>query len=359
MIGQIKHIDRRFSYTKVVKGTESERFFDGLAKEIYPSAVEYRRKATKPMNRFSPISIVLMDHKRPVGRFTLYENTELRYKGEKTVVLGSYECVDTPEAHKALLGLAEHLAVKRFASWIIGPMEGSIWERYRFRTAHRQPAFLFEPDQVRAYPAHWEKNGFVPVMDYLSNIDRTMRFDEVQLDRMYDKYRKNGAVIRSFDMNRVDSELEKLAHLSNEAFSGGFLFTPVPLKIFVEKYVQVLPMMDPELTYLVEAPDGRLDAFLFVIPDAYDPTGRTLIIKSMAVRRGSPYRGIATWLARHLNRVAGQKGFTAVIHALMRADNLSVNASHRYTNECYARYKLYAKKTAAIEQEYSKSTFIL
>ena len=334
----------RYRIHRVSAGTREDHDFIQVPHLVYPDQREYGQKATRPALHLNPERYLMMRGKYPVGRFALYRNEGLRYRGQTAVLLGSYECINDPGAHEALLGFAVRSARQRSADWLIGPVEGSIWERYRFRTTDTNPLFLLEPGQDPSYPGYWEKYGFHPIMDYLTNVDETLSYDDGQLDRMWRRYVDRGAVIRPFDKSRAEEELVRLARLSNIAFAGSFLFTPITVEDFVSKYKRILPMMDARFVWLVEGQDKRLEAFLFAIPDLYDREGRTLLIKSMAVRPDSSYRGIATWLARHLNRVATSAGYARILHALMRRDNLSVNASLRYTKQCYAEYSLYGMK---------------
>jgi len=146
-------------------------------------------------------------------------------------------------------------------------------------------------------------------------------------------------------MDQFEDELLRIGELSNEAFSNNFLYTPITLEDFVSKYRQLKELIRPELVWLVEdRKGGRLQAFLFAIPDYLDPSGKTLIVKSMARRKTTSFKGIGSYIAGKATQLAKQMGFTKVIHAMMLKDNASVNVSEIYANKSYKAYTLYGKK---------------
>jgi len=275
------------------------------------------------------------------GRFAIYENTELKFKGQQAICIGSYECVDDESVAKILLQHAKDICRDRGYSIAIGPMNGSTWNSYRFRMNSTIPFFL-EPNQSVGYNAQFEKNEFETIATYVSNTDEELNFDKAKLLKFQEHFELKGAKIRNFNLDRLEDEFEKMAKLCNRAFQDNFLFTPIDTKRFIEKYKALSTLLNPELVWMVENEQGELDAFLFAIEDFLDKKNKTLIIKTMAVKPKSSFVGIATFLARKTIQIADGMGYTKIIHALIHKGLKSENASDKFSQEIRNTYKLYA-----------------
>jgi len=95
---------------------------------------------------------------------------------------------------------------------------------------------------------------------------------------------------------------------------------------------------------LIENPKGELWALCFAVKDLKDPTGKTLILKTLARLKEAPLKGIAYFLGILTGAEAAKKGYTKIIHALMRSNNASVKASDKTSGEVISEYVLYGKK---------------
>ena len=317
-----------------------------------PHQLHGHRSSSTPNGRMPavymhPQCYVLMQGHRAVGRFALYENPHMRHQGQRVALLGCYDSVSDPRVHRILLTHAILRARLLKAQWLIGPMEGNIWETYRFRTTDSSTPFLLEPTNPANYPSQWEAAGFSVVQTYQTNIDTQPRCDRPQLMRMYERYRAKGLRIRCISFHRAEEELHAIAQLCNEAFRQSFLFTPLDPARFVAKYRTLLPLLDPSWIWLAESPTGRLEAFVFALPDVLAPDHKRLIIKTIATRPDTPYRGIAVWLARWMTYTARTHGYRSILHALIRSDSPSLNASRHFAQHTYARYALYGLRLNA------------
>ena len=87
-----------------------------------------------------------------------------------------------------------------------------------------------------------------------------------------------------------------------------------------------------------------MQALIFSIKDHFDVSNETLIIKSMARKISSSYRGIGSYLAGKTIQIAKESGYKKVIHALMIKDNASLRISEKYTRQAYKSYTLYGVK---------------
>lgn len=240
--------------------------------------------------------------------------------------IGQFRADDAESGAQLLRRACARLA-ERGCTRAVGPMDGSTWCNYRLVTERgAEPAFFLEPDT----PAHWAecfaRAGFGVLARYCSSLQDGLAVDGVRLARVAS--RTAGIRLRHFDPEHAERDLGAMHALALEAFRNALLFSPITREAFAARYARVLPFVRPELVQLAEQ-GGELVAFLFALPDALEPAPRTVILKTVAVRRGRAYAGLTQLLAARAAAAACSMGFTRVIHALMHEDNVSFNWSAR------------------------------
>ncbi len=285
---------------------------------------------------------VLLQDSIPVGRFAIYKNDLLRFQGESAICIGAYECIDDDFVAAELLTSAVDLCKDLGAKNIIGPMHGSTWNRYRFKTSNKDNSFFLDVNNPEYYNKQFLQSGFSEIGQYCSNLDADLKCDSEQLASFKLHFEKKGAIVRNIDMNNLEQELYSIADFCNHAFANNFLFSPIKPKLFVSKYMALGALMDPKFIWIVEDDKAEIHSVCFVVKDVTDPTGKTLIIKTVATKIGSPFRGISTYLCRSLIQLAKNLGYERIVHALIKVDNLSMQASAKFGNT-YCKYSLYGK----------------
>jgi len=285
---------------------------------------------------------VLLDEGVPVGRFAIYKNEDLRYQNKPAVCIGAYACVDDEYVAAKLLENATTQCKDLGYNFMIGPMNGSTWNQYRFKTSNPSDSFFLDVNNPSYYNQQFENAGFNTVSKYFSNLDESLSYDEGQLDKFKSYYEDKGAIIRNIDLKSLELELTRIADFCNIAFANNFLFTPIDKKVFVEKYLQLGALMDSRFVWIVEDDKKEIQAVCFSIKDVTDKSGKTIIIKTVAVRPNSPFKGVGTYLCRNVMRFASSIGYNRIVHALIIENNISLNASEKYSNS-FCEYELYGK----------------
>lgn len=281
---------------------------------------------------------------QPVGRFALYNNPFIKFDGYKTLLIGSYECINDVSISDSLLAFAKATAKQLGAEQIIGPMEGSTWNNYRFSNNNDHPNFFMEPYHHVFYNHHFTNAGFESIATYLSNLGQTDCFDKDFIQSFEEKYRNEGYVIRNIDLADFKNEITKIGELSITGFAGNFLYSPISIDQFVDKYEKIKPYLDPQLIWLIEGQNETLQAFVFGIKDYNDSTNKTLIFKSMVRSPHTKLKGAGYYLSSKLIEKGHVLGYTQIIHALMIADNASVGISKGHSGKPYKSYSLYRLK---------------
>jgi GNAT superfamily N-acetyltransferase len=224
-------------------------------------------------------------------------------------------------------------------------MDGNTWRRYRFITERGEaPPFFMEPDNPDEWVSHWTAAGFTPLATYTSAVNDDLSVEHPGTDAVKDSLDAAGISIRRFDSGQADAELRRIYDLSLRAFSGNFLYTPIPEQEFMAGNRALLPHIRPELVLMAER-GADLAGFIFAIPDLLQ--GRrgeaidTLILKTMAVDPGCRGVGLGGVLMDDVQRQARGLGFRRAIHALMHEHNRSRTLSDRYAHTI-RRYTLFS-----------------
>ena len=333
-----------FKIVKTLPGDQQFALFNGLPGKLYDPASMRFQLGNDPVSTHLEGCYLLLKDNEPAGRFAFYENTELKYNNKAAACIGSYECIEDQETSDELILHAIHLAKNKGYAWLIGPMEGSTWNNYRFSKHNQHMNFFMEPYHHIYYNQQFQQAGFSAIADYYSNMDQTLDFDGEKLNKAEKHFIDTGALFRKIDMNNFEIDLAGIAQLSVDAFSNNFLYTPIAVDTFVSKYKNLKRFFNPNLVWIVEDAKAEMQAFVFAIEDHMDPHHETIIVKSMARKQSSTFRGVGSYLAGKIVQIARGMGCKKMIHALMIRDNASIQISKEYTGDEYKSYTLYGLK---------------
>ncbi len=285
---------------------------------------------------------LLMRNNEAVGRYALYTNEQLQYQDHKVICIAAYACIEDDTIAEILLNQATNLCRDLGYTFIIGPMKGSTWNAHRFSTDSDRPYFFSDLHNPLYYNEQFLNNNFYPIAHYSSGIGELQKPSADTMGNLEKYYEGKGAVIRNIDLENLKKELYKIAEFSNQAFANNFLFTPLNPDSFVQKYMQLRSLMNRDLIWLVENDKQELQSFIFAYPDFYSTKEKGLIIKSVAGKGDSPFRGITTFIFKKLLNQAYYSGYRKVIHAFIHNSNLSLTTSKKYPLK-YKQYALYGK----------------
>jgi GNAT superfamily N-acetyltransferase len=166
------------------------------------------------------------------------------------------------------------------------------------------------------------------------------------LEALEAKFQSLGLGIRPFDSSRPARELDLIHSVSQAAFRGSLLYTPIERQAFVDLYLPICNVIDPHLVLLAERGDQPV-GFIFGVGDLNQRTRGdpmdTLIVKSLAILPDRRYAGLGTVLLDRCQQAARKLGFQRAIHALMHEGNDRVaRLSSRYGRP-FRRYSLFAR----------------
>jgi len=256
--------------------------------------------------------------------------------------IGQFHCVDRESGRRVLDRACEALRDAGCAR-AAAPLDGDTWHSYRCLTGGEgsAPRFLLEPwngpepvDALRAA-------GFAPWARYsssriaLESVDTAARWKRVE-----DRARRHGVLLRRWNPDRAESELDRLFALSKAAFRDNFLYTPISRESFLALYRPAVPLVSPEFVLLAERGDETV-GFVFALPDTCAPEGKRLVVKTLAVHPSCRRLGLGALLVHRVQEAARKAGFREAIHALQYEDNASLQITARQAGEPIRSYTLF------------------
>ena len=311
--------------------------------EEFPNSI-YQKKypSDKIDEKHLDSCIYILKDQEVVGRLAIYRNSQLRYLGEGTLAFGNYECVDDLEVSRLMLNHVCEQAHIRNINQVIGPINGSTWNDYRFLDKEFSPRFIFEPVQKNYYPNQLVDVGFQTIQKYASSLDTALKYDPNRLERFDQLMRQHQLIVRNIRLSDFEHELRSIGVFCNEAFSQNFLFTPIEINDFVTKYMGIKNLLSEDLMLLVEDEKGKIMAILFAFIEPQNP--QWIVLKSLAKSHECPIQGMTAYLIDYLYRKVEQTNIKGCLHAYMMEGVSSYNSSvRRYKSEVIHRYSLYSK----------------
>lgn len=282
---------------------------------------------------------------RALVQAVLFDNPGLSPPGQKTFMIGHYDSVDDLEASTFFLRAVEIWAAENAAERLIGPMNGSTWEDYRFGLDPQKAPFFTEPVHQPYYPEQFEKAGFTVLASYTSRFTRTLNVESSYLGPVQRRLDRLRVRIRNLDTDRWEEETERLHAFCQTVFRSSFLFTGVDLTDFRAKYEVLRHLARPGFIRVAQRA-GQTVGLLLSLDDRYNLSEKGLIFKTIARAPGLEYAGLVHLMASSVLERARADGYVYAVHAFMHETNISENVSRRFVGEPYKKYALYIKRPA-------------
>jgi hypothetical protein len=318
--------------------------FEDLPKQSYPGKNVGAKKLDDHNSSFVHSYYVLLDTAQPKARAVLYQNPGLFYKGETVTTIGNYECVEDDSISNFFLQHIIKEAKTLNRGFLIGPMNGSTWDNYRFSLHNNFENFLLEPYHPVYYNQQFRSAGFNHVAHYSSRINTDFFSDEETVLMKEKRLFDNGLKLRNIDLHNFDKELKKLYPFVNAAFKNNFLFSPIVMPAFIEKYKKIADFINPEFVLIAEDRKDNIVGFIFCYDDLLNKKEKSLVIKTLARDQSKSWSGLGAVMANRIITLAKARGYQSIIHAFMIDDGNSSESSMRFLGNIYKEYVLYGLK---------------
>ncbi len=240
-----------------------------------------------------------------VGRATAYVNGAVSVDGGPLGTIGEFESAEDPDAANAIVDEACFWLASRGCKTVWGPMNGSIWQPYRFMTGGFEDVpYYGEPYNKPYYPALFEAAGFKPFKQWVSVFTQgeATRAMADRTRKRHDAALEAGYRFRRLDLKRYRDDLLLLRQLISDSFAGFTGFHPISEEAFMTLYGDLKAIALPELIQFLQGPGGEVVGYICMLPDypqgirAMD--GRTDVLAKMRflLARGRPTAYVALYL---------------------------------------------------------------
>ena len=174
-----------------------------------------------------PYQLFMINNEHLKGRVLAY------YREDKGS-LGWFEANTESEEVVELLKMAINWLKEKGCTEIVGPVNGSTWNNYRFNLTEEFPVSLGEPFQPLFYPELWRKAGFVEGVNYFSTtIPKEMFPQKLTWEEGEHFVRSMGFSLHHFPENISDETHEKFRLFYNISFQTNPYFEPIELEEFI------------------------------------------------------------------------------------------------------------------------------
>lgn len=196
-------------------------------------------------------------------------STEHRQEdGAPLGMLGQFEALERPEAVRDLLQEACTWLKSQGCTAVAGPIDGDTWHKYRFNLGpFDAPPFLKEPYNPPYYPEHWEAFGFRTWQTYHSRRVPDIDAARTGMDKRWCSVLERGFRFDGIDVAQFEPYLERLYAMVQVIFRHNFLYNDISRDEFLELYDGAEMLVDPDLAFILVAPDGQDAGFSFTFPD--------------------------------------------------------------------------------------------
>lgn len=287
-----------------------------------------------------------------IGSLHLWHNRP-DYNGRKTSYIGNVNIYEKyRKDEEQLFNKVFEELKKEGIEIIIGPLNGTTWNTYRYVTekgSRRQ--FLLEPWNEDYSVSLFEKLDFKHLAGYISTVMEGMNSDgRKNLNKKIEKLKKfdyyEDIRVESAENKDLLTVLNKVYDLTVEAFKNNFLYSELEREIFLKMYLSYEDKIIKKFFKMLYLRD-ELIGYVFGIPDytelGYKGKIDTVILKTIAISPEYNGKGMGYILINSLIEEAEKEGYENVIYALMHESNVSKNIGLLLGN-MLRKYTLFIKE---------------
>lgn len=198
----------------------------------------------------------------PLSRAALfvYPNDEIGY-------IGLYETRYNENSISLLFKTIENKAKELGIKKLVGPIDGSIWIKYRFKidNFNREP-YTCEPYNRKGYKVNWEDNGYKVCEEYLSNYMRVPTECSEKEDKLIERFKNRGYEIVTLRNKRFSVVIEEIYDLMIKLYSGFPMFKNITKEQFLNLYNPLSRILNPDMVFLAYK-NGVLKGFSISLPN--------------------------------------------------------------------------------------------
>ena len=298
--------------------------------------------------------VIFTDENNNIGGSLYLWHNRPDYNGRKTSYIGNVNIYEKyRKDEEQLFNKVFEELKKEGIETIIGPLNGTTWNTYRYVTEKgSRKQFLLEPWNEDYSVSLFEKLDFKHLAGYISTVMEGMNSDgRKNLNKKIEKLKKfdyyEDIRVESAENKDLLTVLNKVYDLTVEAFKNNFLYSELEREIFLKMYMSYEDKIVKKFFKMLYL-KGELIGYVFGIPDytelGYKGKIDTIILKTIAVSPEYNGKGMGYILINSLIEEAEKEGYENVIYALMHESNVSKNIGLLLGN-MLRRYTLFIKES--------------
>jgi GNAT superfamily N-acetyltransferase len=239
-----------------------------------------------------------------VARCATFEREDL----PGTLFFGWYESIEELTASQILIEAVISDAWSKSFRSIIGPLNGTTWQQYRFAEDSGE-TFMGDVYHKPWYDRQMRAHGFSTCQTYHSSSGELTPLEH-----------RSAVKIRNLESEAFEDELRLLHDISLRSFDRNAFYTPISLEHFSAMYSGMRALIDPRLVKIALLNDEPA-GFMFAYPDRFAP--HRLVMKTVAVLPEYRGRGVSTAMDSAIRSTALSLGYWQAVYALYEANNVS------------------------------------
>ncbi|MBN9543145.1 MAG: GNAT family N-acetyltransferase [Alphaproteobacteria bacterium] len=295
-----------------------------------------------------PNSILLHEENSKIrNMLSIWFDPQIKeFKDKKVAYIGHIH-VENEDILLKLINEAKAYIKNKGYNYVISPMDGSTWKKYRLVVDGDKtiPPFYLEPLTPDYFVKGFVDSGFKPISTYYSTLVTPSSESLAKIDEITANLAKYNITIDNIQNFLHDKQkfINDIYHLTINGFEGNYLYSPLSIQEFSVMYMPLLEKLDPKY-FVVAVHEGKIIGYLLNYPNYNEMmTGKinTFVLKTLTVDSKYAGKKIGTLFYHMASKLALQDGFTNVIHSLMQEDNYSLKISHKMGAKNIRKYQVF------------------
>jgi hypothetical protein len=211
-------------------------------------------------------AFLFLENGKTLGRVAAMIHPEHPERG----LVGLFDCENESRVANALLDAAKNCLQSHQCTSLIGPVNFSIFQSYRFMTkGFDQETFVGEPRNPDYYPQLFKAYGFAENHRWVSwelsqhEMDKYLENNRIH----YETFHQLGYCFKKFELRNASNLMKQTFKLLIESYRVFPFFTNISEDDFLQEYNLMPTIIDPDCSTFGYTPGHELYGFNIIVKD--------------------------------------------------------------------------------------------
>ncbi len=278
----------------------------------------------------------------------------IKFDNQEEGIIGWYESADSQSLSDSLMKAAIDFLKTCGCKKVIGPINGSTWNNYRFNKTAEQPILPGEPFQPLYYIRLWEKYGFNEYSTYETTLAPNDLFEPMTMDEGQELAQQFNLKVVFYPTEPSSDFLDKMYDFYHACFQSNPLFHPIDKEAYHKLSNKFAQILNAEHSLLVTDKEDNPIAVTLTYNDVYHAlyeegkikdqlhAKSRLLIKTIATHPDWQGKQIGTLMINLVHNLANESGYEEIYHLLMFNNNLSATkGKEKFVTKKVREYAIY------------------